>query len=167
MPYKNREDRLRRSREYTEENREEINRKHRERTANLTEEEREHRRKTRRKWCEQNREEINLKMKERKAKHREYLVEMLGGKCCGCGTTENLEFDHLDRKTKSFNISSRLASRIEKLEKEAKKCQLLCQSCHQIKTLVNHDCEHMTYGKKIIEVRQEGDKTIVVLAPND
>ena len=90
---------------------------------------------------------------------------MLGGKCCGCGTTEDLQFDHLDRTTKSFNIGSNLAAKIEKLEEEAKKCQLLCRSCHELKTLINHDCEHITYGKRVVEVKEEGDRTIVILAP--
>ena len=163
MPYKNKEDALKRSREYTEENREEINRRQRERRLNLTEEKGVEIRKGRKKWEQENKDHINAKRRERKAKHREHLVNMLGGKCCGCGTTENLQFDHLDRTTKRFNIGNNLASKLEKLEEEARKCQLLCQECHRLKTLINHDCEHITYGKRIVEVRIEGTQTIVVL----
>ena len=163
MPYKNKEDALKRSREYTEENREEINRRQRKRRLNWTEEKKVEVREGRKKWEQENKDHINAKRRERKAKHREHLVNMLGGKCCGCGTTENLQFDHLDRTTKSFCIGKNLAAKLEKLEEEARKCQLLCQDCHNVKTLINHDCEHITYGKRIVEVRTEGTQTIVVL----
>jgi hypothetical protein len=163
MPYKNIEDAKKNSLRYRNENREEINKRQRERYVNLTEEKKVERREERKKWEQENRDYINVKRKERKAKHKQHLIDMLGGKCCGCGATENLQFDHLDRTTKSFNISTSLASKIEKLEEEAKKCQLLCQECHQVKTLINHDCEQITYGKRVVEVKIVGNKTIVTL----
>ena len=68
---------------------------------------------------------------ERKA----WAVERLGGKCAKCGSTEELEFDHIDPATKSFTVASRLdTGRIELLELELKKCQLLCLDCHNEKT---------------------------------
>jgi len=163
MPYKNKEDAKKNSLRYRNENREEINKRQRERRANLAEEKKAERREGRKKWEQENRDYINVKRRERKAKHKQHLIDMLGGKCCGCGATENLQFDHLDRTTKSFNISTSLASKIEKLEEEAKKCQLLCQECHQVKTLINHDCEQITYGKRVVEVKIMGNKTIVTL----
>lgn len=162
-PYKNPEDKLRRSREYKAENRDKIRENQRKRTQNLTKDQKAAYKQTSDAWRKNNKEDINAKRRERKAKHKQHLIDMLGGKCCGCGTTENLQFDHLDRKTKEFNISNHLAGKLEKLEEEAKKCQLLCKSCHQVKTLVNHDCEHITYGQKVIEVRKEGNRTIVTL----
>jgi len=54
------------------------------------------------KWKEENRDYVNVKVKERKAKNKAYLIELLGGKCVGCGITENLQFDHIDRKQKVF-----------------------------------------------------------------
>jgi hypothetical protein len=163
MPYKNREDAKRNSVRYYQENKEEINRKNNERHANLTEEKKIEYREKRKQWEQENKAAINAKRRERKAQHREHLVNMLGGKCCGCGTTENLQFDHLDRTTKCFNIGNNLAAKLEKLEEEARKCQLLCQECHQLKTLINHDCEHITYGKRVVEVKTEGNRTIVIL----
>ena len=163
MPYKDRETAKRNSIRYYEENKEEINRKNRERHANLTDNKRKDRRDKRKEWEQNNKSEINAKRRDRKEKHKQHLIDMLGGKCCGCGATENLQFDHLDRTTKSFNIGANLAAKIEKLEEEARKCQLLCKDCHQLKTLVNHDCEHLTYGKRIVEVKTEGERTIVVL----
>ena len=61
---------------------------------------------------------------------REILLEKLGGKCVQCGSTKALEFDHIDPKTKSFNISAGYNKPKEILEKELSKCQLLCNKCH-------------------------------------
>ena len=58
-----------------------------------------------RQYSKDNREKINKNSRERKAKNKAYLIEMLGGKCVGCGVTENLQFDHIDRKQKTFTIS--------------------------------------------------------------
>ena len=90
-----------------------------------------------RQYSKDNREKINKNSRERKAKNKAYLIEMLGGKCVGCGVTENLQFDHIDRKQKTFTIGKRLESSLEnKLIPEANKCQLLCKCCHQIKTTI-------------------------------
>lgn len=163
MPYKNKEDREKNRKEYYENNREELNKKQRDKWKNRTEEQIKNNKEKRKEWVEKNKEYINKKRNERKKKHKEYLIEMLGGKCSGCSSVKNLEFDHLDRKQKEFNISAFLAYKLEKLIPEAKKCQLLCDNCHKLKTLINHDCEHMTYGKKVIDVKIIGNKTIVTL----
>jgi len=66
---------------------------------------------------------------------RTKLIEQFGGQCVKCGTTENLEFDHIDRNTKSHKISHLLASSsFQSAVEEAQKCQLLCNSCHIEKT---------------------------------
>lgn len=54
---------------------------------------------------------------------------------CGCDDVDKLNFDHVDASTKSFDIGKRLAGVAEaKLQEEIKKCQLLCNPCHQVKT---------------------------------
>lgn len=55
---------------------------------------------------------------------------------CGNDDFRVLDFDHLDRSKKSFNISNGLSHgySIETLLAEAKKCQVLCSNCHRIKT---------------------------------
>ena len=59
--------------------------------------------------------------------------------CVHCGENDLivLEFDHIDRKTKTMNIALMINSRIkwELIEEELKKCQLLCANCHKRKTL--------------------------------
>ena len=77
---------------------------------------------------EQHNEIQRRKIKERK----KLLVEMLGGKCESCGTTKNLQFDHIDPTTKSFSIAKKYMCPI--VFEEVKKCQLLCFNCHLEKT---------------------------------
>ena len=70
----------------------------------------------------------NLKRRE---EHRQILISFLGGRCIKCGSTDRLEFDHVDPLTKLFSIGANLASSIDKLMIEIKKCQLLCHDCHE------------------------------------
>ena len=65
---------------------------------------------------------------------KQHLLERLGGKCVGCGVTENLQFDHINPEEKSFTIAAKLTSSIEVLYEEVDKCQLLCPYCHLEKT---------------------------------
>lgn len=65
---------------------------------------------------------------------REILIEKMGGKCVECGCTKELEFDHIDPSTKSFNITAGYSKPKELLLEELSKCQLLCVSCHREKT---------------------------------
>lgn len=78
---------------------------------------------------------------------RAAFIEELGGSCKKCGATENLEFDHIDSSTKSFDISKALGSRsYEKLAEEIKKCQLLCGICHLEKSRENKDLGNVSHG---------------------
>lgn len=73
--------------------------------------------------------------RKRHAKRKAWALELLGGKCAHCGTTEDLQFDHIDRHTKLFEVSVGFGKySIKRLENELSKCQLLCASCHIIKT---------------------------------
>ena len=72
--------------------------------------------------------------------HKQFLFDYLGGKCVSCGTTENLEFDHIDPNTKRFNVSKVIPDTppetplTQNVWEEVDKCQLLCKSCHRKKT---------------------------------
>ena len=68
-------------------------------------------------------------------KRRNQLIEQMGGKCVRCGNTEELEFDHIDKHTKTAKVTSLLASSsLQSAIDEAQKCQLLCRQCHIKKT---------------------------------
>jgi hypothetical protein len=111
---------------------------------------------------EQRTETQRLKRQER----RKVLLEHLGGKCVGCGITENLQFDHIDRTQKLFCISNKLDYSFEKLLPEVEKCQLLCHQCHELKSLINHDKDKLAEGYRVSKVDRLGDKIVVILEPS-
>jgi 5-methylcytosine-specific restriction endonuclease McrA len=57
----------------------------------------------------------------------------LGGKCIKCGSTDLLEFDHIDPSNKKYNVSE-IWSTTGIFWNELEKCQILCFSCHKEKT---------------------------------
>lgn len=69
-----------------------------------------------------------------RAKKRAYLLNMLGNVCVICGSEDAIEFDHIDRSTKSFTIASGFDKPLQILIEEANKCQLLCKKHHVQKT---------------------------------
>lgn len=82
-------------------------------------------------------------MLKRYKKKRNEAVISLGGRCIKCGSIENLEFDHLNPKSKSFTIANILYKSNEVLQEELKKCQLLCHDCHKEKNKVdNGEAKH-------------------------
>ena len=83
------------------------------------------------KWRDENRDEIRKTSREGYHKRRKLLIEMMGGKCVDCGTTKNLQFDHIDPSKKSHSISCVLS---ERTLKELEKCELRCGDCHLEKT---------------------------------
>lgn len=74
-------------------------------------------------------------MKRRYHERKDRAILFLGGKCIKCGTVEDLQFDHKDRKGKGFTISMLWSINEKDFWVEVKKCQLLCRKCHNIKTL--------------------------------
>lgn len=90
--------------------------------------------------------------KARLGARKQAFVGQLGGKCVECGSAERLEFDHIDPKQKSFTISTCLGYRIERLAEEIKKCQLLCETCHDRKTTADRGMNHAVHGSAAMYV---------------
>ena len=82
-------------------------------------------------------EYMNNYMKNRWTKRRLTAIEKLGGKRKECNSTENLQFDHIDRLTKIASIADMSSMSEIKFWAEVDKCQLLCLKCHQKKTLID------------------------------
>ena len=95
---------------------------------------------------------------------RRRIKEQWDNQCAYCGSTENLQFDHLDKHNKRGNVTTILYTRgFDEALEEAKKCQLLCDKCHRIKTTIHHDNQSLLYGTRIAKVEYKGDEIIVTL----
>lgn len=81
-------------------------------------------------------------MKRRYYKLRSEAYELLGGKCVKCGETDNLEIDHIDRTTKTVDVSKFCSMSRAKFMEELKLCQLLCHEHHKQKTSAEQSVEH-------------------------
>ena len=79
-------------------------------------------------------EYIKKAVAKRRRTMRQRAVEYKGGKCSNCGyskCSEALEFHHHDGR-KDFGISQDGLTRSwERIEKELKKCILICANCHR------------------------------------
>lgn len=112
-----------------------------------------------------NREPDTIKRKSEWSKqnydeNRRYFIDKLGGQCVSCGSTDDLEFDHINPLDKSLNVSNKLvlknAYQLEELIEEFDKCQLLCEDCHRKKT---HTVDRPAINQK---VRNTWDKKRLV-----
>jgi hypothetical protein len=85
---------------------------------------------------------------------RKELLSQLGGKCAapGCASVLDLQIDHIDRATKSFNLSDHWGKPRAAIQAELAKCQLLCRACHTKKTnselSKGHGCWGMYRNRK-------------------
>lgn len=82
--------------------------------------------------------------KNRFSKNREYVNNYkLSRGCYVCGYNKHhaaLDFDHIDRSGKRFNISSKVPSlSLESLNLEIKKCKVICANCHREKSFICGD----------------------------
>ena len=66
--------------------------------------------------------------------------------CSSCGRKYDVlravEFDHIDPKTKSFNVSAMMYHSkysLEQVKEEIAKCRVLCRFCHRIQTKRQHE----------------------------
>lgn len=73
-------------------------------------------------------------MKKRYHSKRNDIISQLGGKCVRCGSTKNLDLDHINRKKKTMRMSDVHSTNDKKVKKELKNIQILCKDCHKNKT---------------------------------
>ena len=111
--------------------------------------------------CHAKRTKIQLNYGQNKKKYTDFInnikCEIGGCKQCGWFDKDNLhvlQFDHIDRSTKLFNVSALASSKIEIIEEEIKKCQLLCVNCHKLKT-IDQLGYYLYKDKSRAECRQE------------
>ncbi len=71
---------------------------------------------------------------EYRRKLKEKAVKLFGGKCTKCGYDKciaALDFHHVDKTNKEFNIFEKGKTAWKKIIEELKKCILLCSNCHR------------------------------------
>lgn len=80
-------------------------------------------------------------------KKKQELIERLGGKCRKCGAAENLQFDHEDPGSKEYAVTPKIWW-AKNVDAEVAKCQLLCKSCHTLKSIAEkgHTVAKGTHG---------------------
>lgn len=75
-----------------------------------------------------------IRNRRNREKRRQRIIDFLGGKCAGCGTTFDLTFDHTngrDWDVRAVHSWTRL--RIYEQEAKDGKLQLLCLTCNSRK----------------------------------
>lgn len=82
---------------------------------------------TKKEWYKQNNEYVKNKEKNIYKNLRENAISELGGKCVKCGSINNLEFNHIDPLTKTSEASGKTNFK----KGEYKKCELMCKTCHR------------------------------------
>lgn len=103
----------------------------------LSEEQKARKRARRRELYREHHEERRLRNLRDMRASRARMREHLGGKCVVCGTTDDLEIDHIDPSQKSFNPAALRRPWAETVA-ELAKCQLLCEACHKAKHAAKH-----------------------------
>lgn len=91
------------------------------------------------KYGDQYRARARERMARIKLLRQDQLFEYLSDKSCEhCGINDMrvLDFDHIDHKTKRFNIARGVNECYswEQILIEIKKCRILCSNCHRIRT---------------------------------
>lgn len=74
-------------------------------------------------------------MLERYHRVRNEMIFILGGKCGVCGSTEELEIDHVDPRSKTMDVARMTYVCERRRSEELDVCQLLCKDCHVTKTV--------------------------------
>jgi 5-methylcytosine-specific restriction endonuclease McrA len=74
----------------------------------------------------------------RKARRLE-AIAYLGGECVHCGRKRDLEFDHVDPRTKALPSNRLMTASKAAFWAEIRKCQLLCKRCHIRKSQAEGD----------------------------
>ncbi len=136
---------------------EEKNFKERERYRNKIKDEifKENKRKKDLDYYHKNKETRVAKQIERRKELLSEAKSFLGGKCVWCGTTENLEFDHIDDSKKEHNVGNAVRNTREVFWNEVGKCQLLCVNCHNKRTTAKKRAKQKLWLSLPLEEREK------------
>ena len=94
------------------------------------------------------------KQKRQREARFQWLLENVGDCCTVCGSTERLEFDHLNPSLKRGRISFR-ANGIERLKQEVDNIQTLCHDCHVKKSTAQKKAAWSLFCQLSLEEQNE------------
>lgn len=80
-------------------------------------------------------------------------TNMLGGKCSKCGNDDIVCLDFHHKQDKDDSVSSLFDGGWTKLEKEIKKCVLLCRNCHMEEHMIKTSSKYSVYKIKFLEIK--------------
>lgn len=100
---------------------------------------------------------MNEYMKKRYRERRALAFFILGNKCVECGTTENLQIDHIFPFEKAFNFGKLWNINEKDFRAELNKCQLLCKDCHKKKSAEETSYTNSKPQKKTCKCKREFD----------
>ena len=78
-------------------------------------------------------------------KRRAEWLKSQGDECALCKSTDRLEVDHVDKTLKTIKASVLWSRNDEVRKKELENCQVLCYSCHKLKTR-NENLKNLQHG---------------------
>jgi 5-methylcytosine-specific restriction endonuclease McrA len=90
----------------------------------------------------------------KRQRNRDIIAEHCGCSCCKCGSTENLEYDHINpslKKTKQSFLSvgkGELLSQIDNI-------QVLCRSCHKTKSTLQKKAAWQLFTSLSLEEQEK------------
>lgn len=90
----------------------------------------------------------HISAEKRRQARKIIILQLLGEECVRCLATDNLVCDHINPKTKSFNIGINWSKSLKVIIIELRKCQLLCKSCHGKKTALERGRKLATHGSQ-------------------
>ena len=79
--------------------------------------------------------EANLRRRERYWSRKREAIQILGGQCVWCNSTEDLQLDHINPSTREYRFPHFYKCGDKVFYEEVNKCQLLCRSCHAKKSV--------------------------------
>lgn len=91
-------------------------------------------------------------------KRKADLVYIMGGKCCVCGydkCQQALEFHHIDKSTKRYNLSNGNCHSWEEDIAEVKKCALVCSNCHKELEVFHYNVFNSFDDEKFFEINEK------------
>ena len=93
------------------------------------------------------------RMLQRKKNKLAYFQEKLKLECIRCGENHIacLEFHHIDKSEKEFNISELHRYTLKKIKEEMQKCIVLCSNCHKKEHWDNNKIKNLLNDIKRLE----------------